>query len=135
MIHIENFKSSGFDTKDKYLYIIGHEDLSTVLAFVISSQQKYSQHPYLAREQTEIPKDTLAGLPSRCWIQCFHQVHRLSIMDLQASFENYEVTHKGKLPPEILRKVRDVVYCSDVLKKYEIEDCIDAIDNDKSAVE
>jgi hypothetical protein len=116
------------------VYIIGHEDVATVLAFVISSQRKYSEHRYLAREQVHIPTGTLATLPRECWIQCFHYVRRLSVAELQSRSNAFEVSHKGKLPPEFLRKVRHVVECSDVLRGYEIEDCLDAIDSDKSAL-
>ncbi len=132
VLHIEDFKTFGFAAKDKYVYIIGHEDAAHVFAFVISSQKKWSQHPYLSRELVHIPEDTCAGLPEECWIQCFHQVQRLSVADLQSQFEHGAIKYKGKLPPEFLQRVRTVIEFSDVLKKYEIADCLDAIDTDKS---
>jgi len=134
ILHVEDFKSFGFTPKDKYLYIIGHEDAAHVFAFVISSQRKWSEHRDLSRELVLIPKGTCAGLPDECWIQCFYQAHRLDVAELQGRFEQYEVKHKGKLPQDFLEKVRNVVECSDVLKKYEIADCLDAIDNDKSKI-
>jgi hypothetical protein len=135
VLHIEDFKAFGFAAKDKYIYVIGHQDAATVLAFVLSSQRKWAEHPFLGRENVNIPKGTLPTLPSESWIQCFHQVHELSVAELQARFSELGVKHKGHLPPEFLAKVRNVVECSDVLKQYEIQDCLDAIDSDKSKLE
>jgi hypothetical protein len=132
VLHIEDFKSFGFEPKDKYLFIIGHESTASVFAFVISSQTKYANHPFLKREQVHIPVKTIPGLPSESWIQCFHCVHSLSVASLEAGFTKQTVSYKGKLPPKFLQKVREVVYCSDVLKGFEIEDCLAAIDTDRS---
>ena len=132
MILIQNFKSLGFDEKDKYLYIIGHDDPAHVLGFTISSQRRHALHPYLGRECVHIPIGTLPALPKESWIQCFFEYHRLSVIELQARFEKFEVKHRGVLPPEYLKKVRRVVDASDVLKAYAIQDCLDAIDQDKS---
>ena len=134
MIHIESFKAFGHPPKDKYVYIIGHEDAAHVFVFLISSQKKWSEHRYLARELVHIPRGTCSRLPVECWIQCFYQVHRLNVAELQSRFQQHEVSHKGKLPVDFLQKVRAVVECSDVLKSYEIEDCLAAIDTDKSTL-
>jgi hypothetical protein len=37
ILHIEEFQASGFEAKDKYVYVIGHEDAAHVLAFVMST--------------------------------------------------------------------------------------------------
>jgi hypothetical protein len=103
-----------------------------VLGFVISSQAKWAKHERLSREQVHIAVGTLATLPKDSWIQCFYEVHRLSVAELQAGFARFEVKNKGKLPPEFLKRVRSVVECSDVLSHYEIQDCMAAIDSDKS---
>jgi hypothetical protein len=134
ILHIENFQALNFEPKDKYIFVIGHDDPSHVLAFVISSQPKYSVLPGYKREQVHIPKKTCPGLPVECWIQCFHSVHRLSVGTLQSGFERSEVSHKGKLEPEFLQRVRVVVERSDLLKYYDIEDALDAIDKDKSKI-
>lgn len=134
VILVADFKTFGFEPKDKYLFIIGHDDPAHVLAFVISSQSRWAQHPFLGRELVHIPAGTLPSLNKESWIQCFHTCHRLSIADLQAQFEQFQVEHKGNLPPEFLKKVRTVIEYSDVLKAYEIDDCLDAIDHDKSKI-
>jgi hypothetical protein len=134
VLHVEDFKAYGFDPADKFIFIIGHEDAANVLAFLISSQVKYAKHPYLAREQVHVPKGTIPPLTKESWIQCFHQVHRLGIFELQSGFEKYTIQHRGHLPTEFLKKVRNVVECSDVLRSFEIQDCLDAIDKDKSSL-
>jgi hypothetical protein len=134
VLHIEDFKTFGFEPKNKYVYIIGHEDAAHVFAFVVSSQKKWAEHPFLSRELVCIPKGTCAGLRDECWIQCFYQVHRLDVAELQGRSERHEIKHKGTLPQAFLEKVRNVIECSDVLKSYEIADCLGAIDNDRSKI-
>jgi hypothetical protein len=125
ILHVEEFRFFGSPSKDKYIYIIGHEDAAHVF-------EKWAKHPLLSREPVHVPKGCCRGLPRESWIQCFYQVHRLSVSDLQGRFERHHVKHKGKLGPEFLAKVRRVVEFSEVLKAYEIEDCLDAIDKDKA---
>ncbi len=127
VIHIEDFKSFGFEPKDKYLVIIGSESLTHVLAFTTTTTD-WTRHPYLAREVIEILKGTVAGLPSRCWIKCFPESIRLDIEELKLGFKNYTVSPRGKVPAGYLPKIRNVIECSDALTRMDIEDCLAAMD-------
>jgi hypothetical protein len=127
VIHVEEFKSIGFEPKDKYLVIFGSESLTHVLAFTTTTTD-WTRHPYKSREVIEIPKGTVAGLPSRCWIKCFENSIRLDTQQLELGRRNYTVRHKGKLPPEYLQRIRNVIECSDALSRMDIEDCLAAMD-------
>jgi hypothetical protein len=129
VIHIEEFKSSGFEAKDKYLVIFGSESLTHVLAFTTTTTD-WTKHPYLGREVIEIPRGTVVGLPARCWIKCFDHPIRLDIQQLEWGRRNYTVKHKGKLPPSYLPRIRNVIECSDALIRMDIDDCLAAMDRD-----
>jgi hypothetical protein len=127
VIHIEEFQSAGYEAKDKYLVIFGSEGLTHVLAFTLTSTD-FTSHLDLAREVIEIPKGTLAKLPRRCWIKCFYEPSRLEVQRLNADYQNYKVSNKGRLNQEFLSRLRNVVECSDQLSRMDIEDCLLAMD-------
>lgn len=128
VIHIEDFKSPGYAPKDKYLVIFGSESITDVLAFTLTSQDWTKTAN--GREVIEIPQGTLSKLPKKCWIKCFHHFIRLDVQQLEQGYKNYTVSIKGKLPPEFLNKIKNVVECSDVLSKMDIEDCLESMKQD-----
>ncbi len=126
LILVRSFNSDkGFEAKDKFLVIIGHLNPSTVLAFRITSQLSYLK-TRLSRELVRIPIGTCRTLSKESFVQCFHDVERLDVNDLQAGFVQGRVINRGSLNP-FLGKIRDVVEDSDVLSRRDIADCLQSI--------
>ena len=130
VLHIEGFKTFGYEPKDKYVVIFGSESLTHVLAFTLTTTD-WTTHPFKGREVIEIPKGTTSALPQKCSIKCFDQSIRLDVQRLEDGHKNHEVKCKGKLPDEVLAKLKNTVECSeDALTRMDIEDCLTAMDRD-----
>jgi len=128
IIHIEDFKSPGYKPKDKYLLIFGAESVTTVLAFTLTTTDWTLTAT--GREVIEVPQNSVPKLPKKCWIKCFHHAERLDVQQLEYGYKNYTVTVKGKIPSELLNRIRNVVECSDVLSRMDIADYLAAMDRD-----
>jgi hypothetical protein len=116
-----------FGLCDKFVFVLGHTSPSSILVFTISSQPRYELQPQYKREMVKIPKGTFSFLPVDSWIQCFHHTHELQI-------GSYSMTVKGSAYDLYFEDVKRVVRDSDLLNAFQITDCIDVMDNDKSTI-
>lgn len=90
---------------DKYVYILGTNDLGEVLSFTISSQTKYlslTPHKY---EMVEIPHRQTDFLDRPSYIQCFFELTRTHIDAFKVLERNGSINYRGCMPqfiPQIL---------------------------------
>jgi hypothetical protein len=126
VIHVEDFKAEGFETTDKFVFIVGPHDKNTVLAFVIT-KQKWNLQSH-AKEIVVLPQGSVAFLPHESYIQCF-SLHRLDLNDLRDQFTKGKIQNKGNLGDQVLIKVLDVVADSDLLSAGEIQEVFAVLSN------
>ena len=128
ILHIRGFQNnSGFAPKNKYLISVGWHSTHVILAFRITSQNLYTQ-TNLARELVHIPSGTVGCLTKHSYIQCFHDVERLDIGQLQAGWVANNVTTVGK-HAACIATIHGVVQISDVLSPQDIADVLAATPN------
>lgn len=128
IIHIKGFSgNAGFAAKNKFLVVVGQHSTIVVLAFRITSQNVYATS-YLARELVFVPANSHRCLPKDSYIQCFHEVERLDVAELQAGWANGSAITAGEIA-HMLPKIREVVEVSDVLSPNDITDVLAAIDS------
>ena len=127
LIHIQGFSSPGYDPKNKFLIILGNHGQETVLAFRITSQAEYL-NTYRARELVHIPAGTAKTLPKDCYIQCFNEVERLSVAELNAGFQKGKVMNRGNLRVFLVH-IMAVVEVSDVLEPQDVADVTATIEH------
>lgn len=125
VIHIQDFQTTGYAPKNKFAFILGLHNTTTALAFLITSQSGYLQ-TYRARELVHIPVGTTKHFKKDCYIQCFSEVLRLDVPELNEGF------NKGKIHwvcdlKAFLAAIKDVVEQSDVLSPQDMEDILKII--------
>lgn len=126
VLHIEGFKSEGFDAADKFLFIIGLHDKNTALAFVVTSQVWNLE--LKKKEIVVLAKGSVSFLPKESYIQCFC-LHKLDVNDLQNGGTKGTVKFCGNLGRAVLQKVLDVVADSDLLSGREIQEVFAVLRN------
>jgi hypothetical protein len=119
VLHIADFESEGFDAKDKFVFIVGTQGPNAVLAFVITSQNKYLKSH--SKEIVVLPQGSVGFLPRESYIQCY-SMHKLDLNDLRARHERGFVQNRGQLGKDVLERVLDVVADSELLPAVEIQE-------------
>jgi hypothetical protein len=119
ILHVEKFPGD-FGPCDKFVFVLGHASPTEVIVFTISSQDKYTQKPQFAREMVHVPLGTFRCLPKESWIQCFF--HPIVLRT-----DQYTIEHKAIASTEIIEAVRSVIQQSDILNRFEINDCLDIL--------
>lgn len=127
VIHVKGFIGvGGFSAKNKFLIIIGWHSATIVLAFRITSQTVY-RDSNLARELVTVPSNSTPCLKKESFIQCFHEVERLKVDELEAACAKGLVSKTGELR-SFLTRIREVVEVSDVLSPDDIAHTLVVID-------
>jgi hypothetical protein len=127
LLHIESFDSDkGYDPKDKYVFVVGKKNPSTVIVFLITSQQTYLQSVY-AREIVRVEVGVNRHLKKESYILC-HQQELLDVAELEAGFTHGSVSNRGSLSA-LLPQVRSTVEDSDSLARREIEEILTVLDS------
>lgn len=131
VLHIKGFSTRGHPPKNKYCLVLGVEQHSSVLAFLISSQRKYCEQPSFRDELVTVPKGAVQFLPQESFIQCF-TLEKLDKKNLDDGYTRDLVDHKGKLGTKYLYKIRDVVKNSKLLTQQEIQSILGTLNLPKS---
>jgi hypothetical protein len=127
LLHIKSFDShKGHDPKDKFIFVVGKKNPSTVIAFLITSQKTYLQSVY-AREIVRVEVGVNRHLKKESYILC-HQQELLDVAELEAGFTHGPVSNCGSLRV-LLPQVRSVVEDSDSLARREIEEILAVLDS------
>lgn len=112
--------SGGHAPKNKFLIILGQQNTTTVLAFILTSQTAYL-NTYRARELVHIPVGTTKHLSKDTYIQCFNEVLRLDTAELNADHNKGRIRWVCDLKA-FLPDIKAVVEVSDVLSPQDIAD-------------
>lgn len=131
VLHIKGFSTRGHPPKNKYCLVLGVEQHSSVLVFLISSQQKYREHPSFRDELVTVPKGAVHFLPQESFIQCF-TLEKLDKEKLDDGYSRGLVDHKGKLGMKYLYKIRDAVKNSKLLTQQEVQSVLEILNLPKS---
>ncbi len=132
VLHIKGFSSRGHPPKNKYCLVLGVEQHSSVLVFLISSQQKYCEQASFRDELVTVPKGAVHFLSQESFIQCF-TLEKLDKEKLDDAYTRGLVDHKGKLGTKYLYKIRDVVKNSKLLTQQEVESILETLNLPKSS--
>ena len=124
VLHWKDLFSPG---KHKYLVVIGHSPAGDLLAFTTTTQAHWLRHEMHMNAMIEIPEKATSFMPSRCWIQCFFEVHRISKLEYEQASLDDVVEIIGRLKLRYLEKIR-AACGGDLLAMQDAEDAISAID-------
>lgn len=127
LLHIDSLDThKGHAPKDKFVFVVGRKNPSTVLAFLITSRKTYLQSVY-AREIVRIEIGVNRHLKRESYILC-HQQETLDVAELESGFARGHVVNCGSLRV-ILPQVRLVIEDSDSLARREIEEILAVLDS------
>ena len=119
ILHVEKFPGD-FGPCNKFVFVLGHISPTEILVFTISSQDKYTQKPQFSREMVYLPLGTFACLSKESWIQCFFHPTVLRT-------DQHIIQHLAIASVEVIEAVRTVIQNSDILNRFEINDCLDTL--------
>lgn len=105
--------------QDKFVYILGTNDLGEVLSFTISSQTKYLKLTPHKDEMVEIPHRQTDFLDRPSYIQCFFELIRTHI-DVFRSLEKTGSINFRAFMPQFIPQIRAIAERSQLLSQ---EDC------------
>jgi hypothetical protein len=121
ILHIEGYSSGSHAPKDKFLFIIGPRNPAVVLAFLLSSQEKYTVNAIYKKELVQVPMNAAGFMSKPTHIQCWN-VEELDVGELQKGALDGRVTCVGKFGVDIVGLVLDVVSESSLLRQIEISE-------------
>jgi hypothetical protein len=121
-----------FPGSSKFVFLLGsfacpRTGIEKVAFFTISSQTKWAQIAPHKDEMVKIPRGTVDFLPSLSFIQCFHEVHTLSVESFHERDREGFINFRGDLP-QYLPMIREILSRSELLDDYSIEVASNAMD-------
>jgi len=119
VLHIADFPGD-YGPCDKYVFVMGHTAPQKILVFTISSQSKYTLQTRYSREMVSLPLGTSRALNKASWIQCFHHPTELRT-------DIYQINLVDTLSETFIASARAVIENSDILTRFEIDDCLDVM--------